>query len=128
MATEQTGKTEDDPRAFLRGLAKLVGFLMLVLVGTVFACTAITSGGGGGGGVSDTEVRNQCHEWARDHLRSPSTAEFKSEEVRRTDPNHWTVTGAIDAENAFGGTVRATYTCDIRLDGDTWRGSARVNG
>jgi len=127
MTTEQAGKTtpDNDPHAFLRGLAKLVGFLLLVVVGAVFACSAI---GAGGGAVSDTEVRNQCREWARDQLQAPSTGDFTGEAVTSGGENRWTVTGAIDAENGFGATVRATYTCEIRLDGDTWRGSARVNG
>lgn len=115
----------DSPASFMKWLAVIVGAVVLLTIGGLFACSAMY---GDSDGVSDTEVRNQCREWARDRLQSPSTAEFKAEEVAPAGDNRWTVTGAIDAENGFGATVRATYTCTIRLDGDTWRGSARVNG
>lgn len=116
----------EDGKKFLKGCFGPFLGLFVLFGGLMVGCMALA--GGGDGGVSDTEVRMQCREWARDHLRSPSTADFSDETVRSAGTNEWTVTGSIDAENAFGGTVRATYTCDIRLDGDTWRGSARVSG
>lgn len=127
MSNELSAEKKDDGRAFLKGCLGLFVGLAVLLFGTMFACS-VMGGSDEDRGPSEVEVRNQCREWAKDHLRSPSTAEFSGEQVRSAGTDEWTVTGSIDAQNAFGATVRATYTCDIRLDGDTWRGNASVTG
>ena len=66
-----------------------------------------------------------CQEWVKDKLKAPSTAKF-SETSSTGGPQSWSMTGAVDSENSFGAMVRAAWTCNIRLDGDTWRGSATV--
>lgn len=73
------------------------------------------------------EARNQCQEWAKERLKSPSTADFSGVTEESTGEGSWTISGDVDSENGFGASIRSTWTCNIRLDGDTWRGSAAVS-
>lgn len=66
-----------------------------------------------------------CQDWVRDKLKAPSTAVFSG--VSTTGSGPWTVTGNVDAENSFGATIRSAWSCDIRLDGDTFRGRASLH-
>ncbi len=100
----------------------VVGVPLLLMAG----CGVILMTGGSGDGTASIEARNQCQEWVSDQLRAPSTARYSA--VSATGgPSEWTVTGAVEAENGFGGMVRETWSCTIRLDGNTWRGSAALN-
>jgi len=76
---------------------------------------------------SKYEVQAVCEEWVKKQLKAPGTAKF-SDHATSGGPISWTVTGSVDAENSFGALLRSSWTCDIRLDGDTWRGSARILG
>lgn len=112
-----------------KGFGKLllwafVGFPLLIAGG----CTvlAITAGDGDDQAVTDGEVRRQCETWVEDQLKAPATADFTDGSVTADGASSWTVTGAVDAENSFGALVRSDWTCDIRLEGDTWRGRATL--
>lgn len=74
---------------------------------------------------SDFEAQRQCERWVSEQLKAPTTAAF-SGQAAVGGPAEWTVTGAVDAENSFGATIRTQWTCDIRLDGETWRGRAEL--
>lgn len=70
-------------------------------------------------------AKQACHEWVKDQLKSPSTADFSGETVTG-DSSGWTITGDVDSENGFGAMLRSTWTCTVRLTGDTYRGNATV--
>lgn len=63
-------------------------------------------------------ARNRCEDAIRSQLRSPSSAEFV-DGVTKDDgalvPT-FVVTGQVDAMNAFGATVRQSWTCRARSD------------
>lgn len=83
-----------------------------LMIATLASC----SGAGGGGDAED-----ECKTLVEDRLKSPSTAEFgdsASSELGKTGAR-WEVTGVVDAENSFGGTVRMTYKCDLTYDEGT---------
>ncbi|EYR62157.1 hypothetical protein N866_11165 [Actinotalea ferrariae CF5-4] len=102
-----------------------MGVLVAVLVGS-FACSVLAGGGNDGPEPpTDFEARAQCETWLLDQLRAPSTADFSDVEVTG-GPASWEVEGSVDAENGFGAMLRSRWTCDIRLDGDTWRGRATL--
>lgn len=106
------------------GLGRWV-IALLVLAG-MYGCVSSLSGSPDDDEVSDYEVRMQCERWVKDRLKSPASAEFSGHNVAGANPS-WTVTGVVDSQNGFGAMVRSDWTCSIQLDGDTWRGSARVS-
>lgn len=65
-------------------------------------------------------ARAACRVLVEDRLRAPSSAEF-SNLAHTGSGDRFTVTGVVDAQNAFGAMVRNTFTCEVRLDGDQWR-------
>ena len=84
---------------------------------------------GGGDSESDLqyEAKDSCHEWVKEKLKSPATAEFSGDSVTGTGGDY-AIAGNVDSQNGFGAVVRTAWTCTVRLDGDTWRGSATVTG
>lgn len=85
--------------------------------------------GGSHSTADDPEVQRSgaesaCEGWVKDQLKAPSTAKFT--DTTSTGVGPWTVTGSVDAENSFGAALRRRWTCTIRLDGDTYRGSATL--
>lgn len=62
--------------------------------------------------------------FVKDRLESPSTAKFASfnhAEIREMNaPNTWEVYSWVDAQNAFGATMRTWYLAVMRTDGDKW--------
>ena len=75
-------KKDDGAGSFLKGCLGLFLGMTVLVSGTLFACSALGSDGEDAG-PSEVEVRNQCREWAKDHLRSPSTAEFSDDGLHR---------------------------------------------
>lgn len=74
---------------------------------------------GKGATMDGASAKVACREFVERQLKSPSTADFTGEAVNGSGP--FIVTGAVDAQNSFGATVRETYACTVRADGDTWR-------
>lgn len=74
---------------------------------------------------SAADAERMCREDVLGKLKAPSTATFG--DVRSTisddfDPDRWTVTGWVDAENSFGATLRSEWTCDAtHRGGGRWR-------
>lgn len=105
----------------------LVGALVLaVAVGGFNSC----SGGSSSDSNVDEQVRqdeakDNCHDWVKESLKSPSSAKF-SGDVVTGDRSGYTVVGDVDADNSFGASLRSGWMCSIRLDGDTWRGNASL--
>ncbi len=62
-------------------------------------------------------------DFVRDRLRAPSTADFPLLEfsaVHLGDCRH-RIAAYVDAQNAFGGTIRSPYTAVVSYDGNgTW--------
>lgn len=108
------------------GGGALGGFVVLAV-----AVMALTGGGGDAGPAGDSpQVRAAaaelaCQDMVRDQLKSPGSAKFS--DVSSTGAGPWTVTGAVDADNSFGASIRSTWSCDVRLDGDTLRGAATLH-
>lgn len=62
-----------------------------------------------------------CQDAVRARLRSPSTADFpgpftesSDEAVRMLADSSYRVASYVDAQNAFGGTVRTSYSCTFK--------------
>jgi hypothetical protein len=71
-------------------------------------------------------VAQLCENQVKEQLRSPSTADFPA--MMRlvqynADRSVATISAHVDAENAFGGTVRTSFTCRVERNasGDGWR-------
>lgn len=119
-----TGPGDPQPPPAKRGKGCVLGCLGMVALVIVLAVSCSVMGGSNGdSSPSSYEAERQCQVWVRDQLRAPSTADF-SQTTSTGGPSSWSVSGVVDAENGFGAMLRTSWTCDIRLDGDTWRGSA----
>jgi hypothetical protein len=75
------------------------------------------------------DAKRACQEkFIPDRLKAPATAQFSSVTVSGFSGTY-TVSGAVDSQNAFGALVRASFTCSVHLDGDQWvLDNAAVNG
>lgn len=87
------------------------------------SASASDSEGATGSARSDrsTMAVVQCQNYVRDHLRSPSTADFPwlDHAVVPSGNETYMVKSYVDAQNGFGATVRTDYICEIRyLGGD----------
>lgn len=75
-------------------------------------------------GPTASEAEQQCQARVELRLKSPSTADFGASSTRELGSTgaRWEVTGIVDAENSFGGTVRLSYKCDMSYDeaSDSW--------
>lgn len=99
--------------------------IVVAIIALAVSCSVIGGGTDGGGAPTSYEAERQCQDWIRDQLLAPSSAQF-SETSSVGGPASWTVNGMVDAENGFGAMLRSAWTCDIRLDGDMWRGTATL--
>lgn len=104
-----------------------LGVLALFLAFVVWAyATDDGSSDGDSPELQQIGAENACEDWVRDQLKAPATAKFSG--TTSTGSGPWTVTGSVDAENSFGANLRNTWTCEVRLDGDTFRGRAVLDG
>ena len=73
-------------------------------------------------GPDDMDALTVCQQFVEKQLKAPSTAEFSGHIIKNSNPD-WTVTGDVDAENAFGVMLRNRYVCNVSVnpDGKTWR-------
>jgi hypothetical protein len=81
---------------------------------------ALTSGGDTESGRDEDAsayVKIACREWVKERLKAPATADFASESVSKVG-KHYTVTGAVDAENSFGAQIRTPFLCTATHDGE----------
>lgn len=73
---------------------------------------------------TDFDARYMCEQFITDTLKSPKSAEFsgrKETTVSRTQ-GFFQVRGWVDAQNAFGATLRNQYRCEVQhLEGTRWR-------
>ncbi|HEY9475058.1 MAG TPA: hypothetical protein VIS06_14550 [Mycobacteriales bacterium] len=92
----------------------------VVLFGVPAACGILISADGPSQASTDHDARRVCEGFVSDRLKSPGSAEFSDETVSHV-VDDYTVTGSVDSENLLGATVRNTFTCAVRSDGDQWR-------
>ena len=64
------------------------------------------------------EARVVCENFVSDRLKAPGSAEFNRPEITPDRDGQWVVRGSVDADNAFGATMRVDYTCTVRDTGD----------
>lgn len=118
--TGATGATPPPSRTWpesnqKRNLA-IIGAVVVAVAGITW--WSVATGGGSSGAATE------CRERVEARLKAPSTADFQSSSTRElgSTGDRWEVTGVVDAENSFGGTVRLTYKCDLTYDdtADSW--------
>lgn len=65
---------------------------------------------------------SRCKDFVRARLRSPSTADFPFLDHTATQhgADTFAVRSYVDAQNAFGGTVRSQYVCRVVRRGEDW--------
>ena len=87
----------------------------LAVVALILAASCGTSG------PDRYEAEDICHQFVKERLKSPGTADFGDETTAQAG-TEWTVTGSVDSENLFGGTVRNQFTCVARPrpGGELW--------
>jgi hypothetical protein len=110
---------------------KKSGRIVLLALIILIACGVICALGQGGSstpsartpepGHDEIDARAMCAEFVKDRLKSPSTAKFdyRSETAVHHGNGRYTVTGAVDAQNAFGAMIRAQYICELHYNNST---------
>lgn len=97
----------------------VIGVFVLVVGGCTIAVTG-DDDGGGEGGRDDIGAKVMCEQFIEGRLKSPSSADFQNsgEYVVTGAGNEYTVKGYVDADNSFGASLRANWTCTVRDNGD----------
>lgn len=74
---------------------------------------------GCGGGVSSSDAFVECKAAIEQQLRSPSSADFNrsSTSIEETDSGGYEIAGVVDADNAFGASVRSNFSCVVDAEG-----------
>lgn len=94
---------------------------IIIALAAFFLWSCVQGGGESDEGINgvrypDREAIAGCESLVEEQLRSPASAEFDS--TVTSDDGEWTVTGSVDADNAFGASVRTDYTCTVTFPGD----------
>lgn len=96
----------------------LIGLLFIVAVIFIFKSCV----GGSNKKPSETSLKTQAWVCAQDivkqNLKSPSTAKFctmPEATIRNSKNNDWSVSGWVDAQNSFGGTIRTKFLVTLTL-------------
>lgn len=96
-------------------------FLFLALLGIlVLSC--------GNGGPSKTDLCARAEVAIKAQLVSPRSAHFQpcdQMDIQQTDfvdetRHEWVVSGYVDADNAFGASLRQNFSVDLLQVGDSW--------
>ena len=105
----------------------MLGRMRYVRAGAVAAVAIATAGCAQGADEYQADsAQAQCEEWISEELVSPGTAQYAITSSTGGDTGPWTFAGTVDAENAYGGTLRGEWECEIRLDGGQWLGRSRL--
>lgn len=106
----------NDPMRALK-LAAGVGVTLVALVAVVWVVGLF---GYGAGATADGAVK-ACHKDVETRLKSPRSAEYADETTEKVGDGKWVVKGSVDADNAFGASLRSRYECTAHSgDGDHW--------
>lgn len=98
----------------MRGYKAATAGLLLLLS----ACSS-----GSDDGRDEIGAKVMCEQFIEDRLLSPGSAEFQNsgEYVVTGTGDRYEVSGYVDAENAFGGSLRREWSCTVVDQGDgTW--------
>lgn len=70
----------------------------------------------------EVDARLMCREFVEERLKAPSTAKFdrRSETAMHHGGGRYAVTGTVDAQNAFGATIRSRYGCELHYSRGKW--------
>ena len=78
-----------------------------------------------------TEAKGVCQEFARKHLKAPSTAKLEPLSTVAAAPSHdkkwsklrnvWESIGWVDSQNSYGAMLRTEYSCTAQKNGNTWK-------
>jgi hypothetical protein len=105
--SEEVRKREMHP-ALPWGAVAIVGTLA-----AIYFC-----GGNSGGSSSDigkiVTAKIACHDWVKDQLKAPATADFTDDDEPAVDGIYYTFTGSVDAQNSFGAQLRSRWTCKVQ--------------
>lgn len=121
MSAGDKAETADDTG---KGCA-IIGVIALVVVG---GCTALMGGSDSESG-SEIGAMIACESFVEDQLRAPATASFppaRDADITHDGEDRYRVRAHVDAENAFGATVRTSFICEVTRVDDGWRGSATL--
>lgn len=70
-------------------------------------------------------AQSACESMVKDRLKAPATADFTG--VTTTGAGPWTTTGSVDSQNSFGAQIRSSFRCELRLEGEYFKGSVKVS-
>jgi hypothetical protein len=97
--------------AFVAFFTAMIGFAALA-----WALTKSDAASAG----DPVSARSACHTYVEQRLKSPGSADFSGESTDVAGST-WVVTGSVDSENSFGGSVRNSFRCTVTYSGDrTW--------
>lgn len=116
--TDQTDAPDETPQASPRRSLFWPITIGVILVSCI-AAPIIRSARGQSEPSTGYDAQFACEGFIKDRLKAPSTAQFSGETFTGSAPR-WTVTGAVDAQNSFGAALRNSWSCIVRIDGDTW--------
>lgn len=69
-----------------------------------------------------------CQQAVERELKAPSTASFTRLRMIEAGPDGYLVSGTVDAENSFGGTVRMSWGCETRRsESGNWSAEVSVS-
>ncbi|TSD68135.1 hypothetical protein [Aeromicrobium piscarium] len=117
---------EEKKRDFNRFALKIVAIAVVALALVWWAFyepneSASDDGRVGGPGGA----RLACENLVKDQLKAPGTADFSNVSAVNNGGASWTVTGEVDAENAFGASLRSSFRCSLRASGpESFSGTA----
>jgi hypothetical protein len=119
LKSGQFGSGSDVPEKFVNGGGKSGLAVIVILVGVVALSvmfnTFIDSENESYDPNWSAEAIAQCEELVVQNLKSPSTAKF---DTGATGGGTWIVTGTVDSEDSFGGTLQATFQCTVVIKGE----------
>lgn len=115
-------------RAARESSRRAVGCLV-VLLGMATCYVVFGDPTGTGTPRSDPNLFNAkyaCEQYIKPRLTSPSTAKFgdygtTADAVTALPNGTYQVVGYVDAQNAFGGTLRKNYVCEVLIGGGRTR-------
>lgn len=117
-------------------LLAILGVVVVALVGLVHYLLA------GNGSLSvDDDLYRVCKDWTTKQLKSPATAVYPPLSALDTTEGYgikkevqpgfgepvYKVSGYVDAQNSFGALLRSDFVCEVKQDGDQWRGRSTVS-
>ena len=87
----------------------------------VLASALVLTACSGGGMSEGDQAAAACEEFVKSRLKAPSTASFSGvDAIPEGTANGWEASGSVDAENSFGASIRADFTCHMHTEGDEW--------